>query len=127
MIAPANDNKFTRKDEEWVVKEGRHERTETEEEEFHRKALVTQSAAKELATKFNQEAEELGLTGMPKVAYMTCCFIQTGQMERRPGEAAEPDERQVRSLFAERYIEGEFRKVTPAGSKPMQPAPDAKA
>eukprot|EP00966_Prymnesium_polylepis_P305829 7067369-Prymnesium_polylepis.2 len=146
-----NDNKFTRSDEEWVVKEGRHERTEAEEEEFHRKALVAQSAAKVLSTKFNQEAEALGwavaleltrvaiapcrsrsitaapaliphelasrrcrLDGMPKVSYMTCCFIQTGQMERRAGEVADPDERQVRSLFAERYIEGEFRKVTRA-------------
>ena len=145
-----HDNKFTTKDEEWVVKEGRHERSEAEEEAFHRRALVTQSAAKELATKvrrlvavpagslplpsphslwwparapqlrlltrrahrgqFNLEAEVLGLTGMPKVSYMTCCFIQTGQMERRPGEAPDPEERAVRSLFAERYIDGEFRK-----------------
>ena len=104
------DNNFTTSAEEWVVKESRHEREEAEEDEFHRKALVTQSAAKELANKFNEQAEELGLVGMPKVSYMTCCFIATGAMERRPGEAADPQEPPVRSLFAERKIDGEFRK-----------------
>ena len=54
------DNNFTNADEEWVVKESRRERTEDEEEEFHRTALVTQHAARELANKFNEEVEELG-------------------------------------------------------------------
>ena len=41
---------------------------------------------------------------------MTCCYIQTEQIARRPGEAADPEEPATRSLFAERKIEGEFRK-----------------
>ena len=61
------DNNFTSNDEEWVVKESRHERSDQEEEEFHKKALVCQKAAEELANRFNDEASALGLTGLPKV------------------------------------------------------------
>ena len=35
--------------------------------------------AEDLAKEFNQQAKELGLTGLPEVAYMTCCFIETGR------------------------------------------------
>ena len=102
--------RFTTVDEEWVVKESRHTRTEEDELYFHRKGLVTQKAAEELANRFNQEVEGLGLQGLPKVAYMTCCYIQTEQMDRRHGEPADPEEPAVRSLFAERKIDGVWRK-----------------
>jgi hypothetical protein len=72
--------------------ESRHSRTTEEEDHFHRKALVTQKAAEELANRFNQEAESLGLAGLPKVAYMTCCHLQTERMELRIGEVPDPDE-----------------------------------
>ena len=50
-----------------MVKESRHTRTVEEELFFHRKGLVTQKAAEELANRFNAEAEGLGLVGLPKV------------------------------------------------------------
>ena len=84
------DNNFTSSDEEWVVKESRHERSEEAEYEFHTKALVTQRAAEELANRFNDEVAELGLTGLPKVAYMTCCFLLTGQTLPRPAVPSRP-------------------------------------
>ena len=105
----ASDNKFTRRDEKWVVKESRHERSDGEEYEFHKKALVTQRAAEELANRFNDEASELGLAGLPKVAYMTCCFLTTGKMAKSDGQPEDPHEPESRSLFAERMIEGQFR------------------
>ena len=85
-------------------------RTDDEEEEFHKKSLVTQNVAKELAKKFNEEAEALGIQNLPKVAYMTCCFVLTGKMETTD---AKPhfDEPESRLLFAERRIDGEFRCV----------------
>ena len=92
-----------------VVKESRHERSDGEEYEFHKKALVTQRAAEELANRFNEEARDLGLVGLPKVAYMTCCFLTTGKMARQDGQPEDPDEPESRSLFAERKIDGEFR------------------
>ena len=102
---------FTERDEEWVVKESRHEFKRAEDErDFHQKALITQKAAEDLAKEFNQQAKELGLTGLPEVAYMTCCFIETGKMTRETGEPAEPKEPPRRSLFAERHIRGQFRK-----------------
>ena len=64
--------RFTTPDEEWVVKESRHTRTHEEEVYFHRKALVTQKAAEELANRFNAEAEGLGLVGLPKVSTRAC-------------------------------------------------------
>jgi hypothetical protein len=75
-----------------IAQESRHSRTTEEEDHFHRKALVTQKAAEELANRFNQEAESLGLAGLPKVAYMTCCHLQTECMELRIGEVPDPDE-----------------------------------
>ena len=75
-----------------IAQESRHSRTTEEEDHFHRKALVTQKAAEELANRFNQEAESLGLAGLPKVAYMTCCHLQTERMELRIGEVPDPDE-----------------------------------
>ena len=104
------DNKFTSADEEWVVKESRHERSEEAEQEFHTKALVTQKAAAELAKCFNEEALALGLEGLPKVSYMTCCFLMTSQMKLRDGEKRDAKEPESRNLFAERKIEGTFRK-----------------
>jgi Mg-chelatase subunit ChlD len=112
----ARDNNFTTSDEEWVVKESRHERSDLEEEEFHKKALVTQKAAEELANKFNEEAVALGLAGLPKVAYMTCCMVATGKMAPREGVASDPKEPEARLLFAERKIDGNFR----SGSPPNQ-------
>ena len=106
----ARDNNFTSSDEEWVVKESRHERDELQEHEFHKKALVTQRTAEELAQRFNEEAVSLGLVGLPKVSYMTSCFLTTGRMERRDGRPADPDEPESRYLFAERKIDGDFRK-----------------
>ena len=41
---------------------------------------------------------------------MSCCHIQTERMARRPGEAADPEEPEGRSLFAERRIDGLWRK-----------------
>ena len=71
FLAPT---RFTTPDEEWVVKESRHTRTPEEEIYFHRKGLVTQKAAEELANRFNAEAEGLGLSGLPKVRFaFTCC------------------------------------------------------
>ena len=85
-------------------------RNDVEEEAFHKKALVTQKAAEELANRFNHEAAELGIQHLPKVAYMTCCFVVTGKMEpdasAKPPDAKEPESR---LLFAERKIDGEFR------------------
>lgn len=43
------DNKFTTADEEWVVKESRHERNMDEDYEFHCRSLVTQRAAEEVS------------------------------------------------------------------------------
>ena len=106
----ARDNKFTTADEEWVVKESRRERSDEEDKEFHRTSLITQNAAITLATKFNEEVEELGLRGLPKVSYMTCCTLQTYKMERRDGQPVSPDEPEIRNLFAERRIDGQFRK-----------------
>ena len=99
------DNAFTESSEEWVVKESMHERSEAEELEFHRKSLGTQQAATELANRFNEEAEMLGLDGLPKVGYMTCCFVSTGKTKEE-----HLDEPPSRPLFAERKIDGEFRK-----------------
>ena len=103
-------NSFTTEDEEWVVKESRHERAEHEDDDFHRKALVTQHAAHMLAKRFNDDAEALEIDGLPSVSYMNHCFIKTGRVTRRAGEKADPDELPRRSLFAERKIEGTFRK-----------------
>ena len=82
------------------MKESRRERTEDEEEEFHRTALVTQHAARELANKFNEEVEELGLRGLPKVAYMTCCVLTAFKMESQHGQKPDPHEPETRCLFA---------------------------
>lgn len=85
-------------------------RTDDEEEEFHKKALVTQKAAAELADRFNHEAAELGIQNLPKVAYMTCCFVVTGKMEpTADGKLGDANEPESRLLFAERRIDGEFR------------------
>ena len=109
---------FTERDEEWVVKESRHEFKRAEDErDFHQKALITQKAAEDLAKEFNQQAKELGLTGLPEVAYMTCCFIETGKMTRETGEPAEPKEPPRRSLFAERHIRGQFESGTPTSGR----------
>lgn len=94
-------------------------RTDDEEEEFHKKALVTQKTAEELAKRFNHEAEELGIQNLPKVAYMTCCFVATQKMEpSADGKPPDPNEPESRLLFAERRIDGEFRyaraMITPA-------------
>lgn len=110
----AKHNRFTSCDEEWVVKESRHERSEAEEEEFHKKALVCQKAAAELAKKFNEEAEALSLINLPKVAYMTCCFVVTGKMARANVCPNDPTEPESRLLFAERKIDGEFRCTPPS-------------
>ena len=76
-----------------MVKESRHEFKRAEDErDFHQKALITQKAAEDLAKEFNQQAKELGLTGLPEVAYMTCCFIETGKMKSEEGVPAEPKE-----------------------------------
>lgn len=108
----ANHNRFTSCDEEWVVKESRHERSDYEEEDFHKKALVCQKAATELANKFNEEAVALGLTGLPKVSYMTCCFVVTGKMKQPEDKPnVQHSEPESRLLFAERKIDGEFRPV----------------
>ena len=58
-----------------------------------------------LAVKFNEQAEELGLVGLPKISYMTCCYVKTKRSDRPAA-----DEVAERYLFAERKIEGEFRK-----------------
>ena len=84
-------------------------RTEEEEEEFHKKSLVTQNVAKELADAFNKEADALGIQNLPKVAYMTCCFVATGKMEPDGKQVPDPNEPESRLLFAERRIDGEFR------------------
>lgn len=102
--------RFTSRDEEWVVKESRHIRTADEELYFHRKALVTQKTAEELANRFNAEVEGLGVRGLPKVTYMTCCYIQTERVVPPPGQVADPEEPPTRALFAERRIDGEWRK-----------------
>jgi hypothetical protein len=108
------DNNFTTAAEEWVVKESRHERDEREDFDFHKKALVTQQAAEELANRFNAEAEQLGLINLPTVAYMTCCYLSTARMTRRDSVAPPEDEPETRALFAERKIDGEFRQPTGA-------------
>ena len=41
---------------------------------------------------------------------MMSCFIKAGRVTRRGGEAADADEPPRRSLFAERKIDGQFRK-----------------
>ena len=56
-----------------------------------------------LAVKFNEQAEELGLVGLPKISYMTCCYVKTKGSDRPAA-----DEVAERYLFAERKIEGEF-------------------
>ena len=58
-----------------------------------------------LAVKFNEYAEKLGLVGLPKISYMTCCYVKTKGSDRPAA-----DEVAERYLFAERKIEGEFRK-----------------
>ena len=58
-----------------------------------------------LAVKFNEQAEELGLVGLPKISYMTCCYVKTKGSDRPAAE-----EVKERYLFAERKIEGDFRK-----------------
>lgn len=50
-----------------VVKESRHERLEAEDDDFHRRALVTQHAAAELAKRFNEQAKGERLKGLPQV------------------------------------------------------------
>ena len=78
---------FTTPDEEWVIKERRWNKKgeesnfsliERNDEEFHRKALVTQHAAAELAERFNADASDLGIVGLPKVSYMNHCCAHTG-------------------------------------------------
>ena len=58
-----------------------------------------------LALKFNEQAEELGLVGLPTISYMTCCYVKTQGSDRPAAE-----EVAERYLFAERKIEGAFRK-----------------
>ena len=58
-----------------------------------------------LAVKFNEQAEELGLVGLPKISYLTCCYVKTTGSDRPAAE-----EVKERYLFAERKIEGDFRK-----------------
>ena len=58
-----------------------------------------------LALKFNEQADELGLVGLPKISYMTCCYVKTQGSDRPAAE-----EVAERYLFAERKIEGAFRK-----------------
>lgn len=90
-------------------------RTDDEEEEFHKKALITQQAATMLADRFNQEAADLGIENLPKVAYMTSCVVMTGKMEpSADGKPADPDEPESRLLFAERRINGAFRYASTA-------------
>lgn len=72
--------------------------------------MLLVSRTTQLANKFNEEAKELGLRGLPNVAYMTCCMVTTNLMERPFGQIADPDEPESRSLFAERKIDGHFRK-----------------
>ena len=43
--------------------------------------------------------------GLPKISYMTCCYVKTKRSDRPAA-----DEVAERYLFAERKIEGEFRK-----------------
>ena len=73
---------------------------------------VTQKWAELLAQKFNEQAAEL-IKGLPKISYMTCCFVKTKRMTRAAAAGAadgEADEVPQRLLFAERKIPGEFRK-----------------
>ena len=96
---------FTSSDEKWIVKESRYEKTLEEEDLFHRKSLITQKWAELLAKKFNEQAAQLGLVGLPTISYMTCCYVKT-----KTSDQPAADEVQQRFLFAERKIEGEFRK-----------------
>ncbi|EOD07252.1 hypothetical protein EMIHUDRAFT_443411, partial [Emiliania huxleyi CCMP1516] len=71
---PAPD--FSHAKDRWVVKENRRVEESTQRElEFHRTSLVTQKTAEALAERFNERAVELGLEGLPRIAFMTCCFV----------------------------------------------------
>ena len=50
------------------------------------------------------------------VQYMTCCYLQTERITQLAGQPADPEEPPVRCLFAERRIDGEWRKVSLGGS-----------
>ena len=63
-----------------------------------------------LASAFNKEAADFSLEGLPKVAYMNCCYIETHTASHASGVPADPDEHPQRQLFAERKIDGQFRK-----------------
>lgn len=89
---------------------GRYERTPAGEADFHRKSLITQKWAELLAGEFNKQAEALGLSGLPTISYMTCCYVRTQRASPASHEAHAADETPERLLFAERMIEGQFRK-----------------
>lgn len=84
----------------WVVKENKISLVEgrpVDQREFHKKSLITQAVAEFFSGEFNKEVAALGLSGVPKVAFMKCCYIET---------AGEPR----RNLFAEKHLCGVFRK-----------------
>lgn len=88
--------------EPWVLKENKRvEATTAKEVEFHRTSLVTQETAMLLGLRFNQHAEACGLTNLPKVQYMTCCYVQVCHPATGLATA---------SYFAERYLAGDHRK-----------------
>jgi len=90
---PAPD--FSHAKDRWVVKENRRVEESTQRElEFHRTSLVTQKTAEALAERFNERAVELGLEGLPRIAFMTCCFVT---VQRETGTS---------QYFAERFLSG---------------------
>lgn len=89
----------------WVVKEDKHKalnatRGDADELEFHRKSLVTQTLSAFFSDSFNKEVQRLGLEGVPKIAFMSCCYIETEALQSWP----------KRCLFAEKHLCGAFRK-----------------
>ena len=55
---------------------------------------MTQKTAEALAERFNERAVELGLEGLPRIAFMTCCFVT---VQRETGTS---------QYFAERFLSG---------------------
>ena len=100
----------TSREERWVVKENKLVEGGGDDEkelDFHRVSMVTQQTATFFAQKFNDLAHSRELHDLPTISFMRCALIQTSVC--RP-PSRQTDEPAKRWLFAERHIEGEFRK-----------------
>jgi hypothetical protein len=104
----------------WVVKEDKYKaRSDAEEVDFHRQSLVTQTVAEHFSDAFNHAILHLGLSGVPKVAFMQTCYVETdgppipaqSTAGLRPASAEQQQSlAKKRCLFAEKHICGPFRK-----------------